>query len=202
MRPSRVDCPDRLGSFATPWSDSNQLGRRTSILRRPARRHSRRTHLCAPPGLLSRAWLICSPPPFRSVEPSGASVVGFTGWITGCRLHFPGASYTRIRIASLRRHPDQLYQLFGDLVIAGILIRLRRRMPDGTLFLLCLVLFSLRALSVKAKNRNRNRKARNQIARGHDRSGSAADLRTKGTKGNTECALNASTCKNLGNDLI
>jgi phosphatidylglycerol:prolipoprotein diacylglycerol transferase len=43
------------------------------------------------------------------------------------------------------RHPDQVYELLGDLVIAAVLLRLQRRiaMPDGTLFLMYLVLFSV-----------------------------------------------------------
>lgn len=43
------------------------------------------------------------------------------------------------------RHPDQFYELLGDLMIAAVLLRLRRRvaMPDGTLFLIYLVLFSV-----------------------------------------------------------
>jgi phosphatidylglycerol:prolipoprotein diacylglycerol transferase len=43
------------------------------------------------------------------------------------------------------RHPDQFYELLGDLVIAAVLLRLRRRvtMPEGTLFLIYLVLFSV-----------------------------------------------------------
>ncbi len=40
------------------------------------------------------------------------------------------------------RHPDQFYELFGDLVIAGILLRLRGKLPEGALFLLYLILFS------------------------------------------------------------
>jgi phosphatidylglycerol:prolipoprotein diacylglycerol transferase len=41
------------------------------------------------------------------------------------------------------RHPDQYYELIGDLVIATILFKLRGRLPDGTLFLAYLVLFSV-----------------------------------------------------------
>lgn len=43
------------------------------------------------------------------------------------------------------RHPDQFSELLGDLVIAVILLRLRRRvaMPDGTLFLIYPILFSV-----------------------------------------------------------
>jgi phosphatidylglycerol:prolipoprotein diacylglycerol transferase len=40
------------------------------------------------------------------------------------------------------RHPDQFYELFGDLVIAGMLLKLRGKLPEGALFLAYLVLFS------------------------------------------------------------
>lgn len=41
------------------------------------------------------------------------------------------------------RHPVQLYELLGDLVIAGILLKLRGRLPKGALFLTYLLLFSV-----------------------------------------------------------
>lgn len=40
------------------------------------------------------------------------------------------------------RHPVQFYELLGDLAIAGVLLKLRGRLPQGGLFLLYLVLFS------------------------------------------------------------
>lgn len=40
------------------------------------------------------------------------------------------------------RHPDQYYELIGDLLIAGILIEFRDRLSKGGLFLTYLVLFS------------------------------------------------------------
>jgi phosphatidylglycerol:prolipoprotein diacylglycerol transferase len=40
------------------------------------------------------------------------------------------------------RHPVQMYELLGDLAIAGILLRMRGRLREGSLFLLYLVLFS------------------------------------------------------------
>ena len=40
------------------------------------------------------------------------------------------------------RHPVQLYELLGDLAIAGILFKMRGRLREGSLFLLYLVLFS------------------------------------------------------------
>lgn len=41
------------------------------------------------------------------------------------------------------RHPDQYYELIGDLVIAAILVRLREKMGSGSLLRLYLVLFSV-----------------------------------------------------------
>ena len=54
----------------------------------------------------------------------------------------------RIRIASRRfdglsRHPDQFYELLGDVIIAAVLIKIRRRLPEGVPFYLYLVLFSV-----------------------------------------------------------
>ncbi len=46
-------------------------------------------------------------------------------------------------IDGVSRHPDQYYELIGDLIIAGILLRLREKAPEGALFLLYLVLFSV-----------------------------------------------------------
>jgi phosphatidylglycerol:prolipoprotein diacylglycerol transferase len=41
------------------------------------------------------------------------------------------------------RHPVQVYELLGDLLIAGALLKLRGRLPQGALFLTYLVLFSI-----------------------------------------------------------
>jgi phosphatidylglycerol---prolipoprotein diacylglyceryl transferase len=41
------------------------------------------------------------------------------------------------------RHPVQFYEMLGDLIIAGALIKLRGRLPDGGLFLIYLILFSI-----------------------------------------------------------
>lgn len=41
------------------------------------------------------------------------------------------------------RHPVQLYELLGDLLIAEMLLKLRGRLPQGALFLTYLVLFSV-----------------------------------------------------------
>ena len=43
----------------------------------------------------------------------------------------------------MARHPAQFYELLGDLIIAGTLIKLRGKLPDGALFILFLILFSV-----------------------------------------------------------
>ena len=42
----------------------------------------------------------------------------------------------------IARHPTQFYELFADLAIAGLLLRLRDRCPPGALFFIYLILFS------------------------------------------------------------
>lgn len=42
----------------------------------------------------------------------------------------------------LPRHPVQFYELLGDLLIASVLLRLRRKLPEGGLFVLYLAFFS------------------------------------------------------------
>ena len=44
-------------------------------------------------------------------------------------------------IDGVARHPDQFYELFGDLLIAWALWKLRGKLPDGVLFLFYLLLF-------------------------------------------------------------
>jgi phosphatidylglycerol:prolipoprotein diacylglycerol transferase len=46
-------------------------------------------------------------------------------------------------IDGVPRHPDQYYELIGDLVIAAILVRLRAKLRPGSLLRLYLVLFSV-----------------------------------------------------------
>ena len=41
------------------------------------------------------------------------------------------------------RHPDQYYELVGDLLIAAVLIKLQRKLSHGGMFLLYLLLFSV-----------------------------------------------------------
>ena len=46
-------------------------------------------------------------------------------------------------IDGISRHPDQFYELLGDLIIALVLIKIRRKLPEGAPFFLYLVLFSV-----------------------------------------------------------
>jgi len=46
-------------------------------------------------------------------------------------------------LGGVPRHPDQYYELVGDLIIAAILVRLRGTMRPGSLLLLYLIAFSL-----------------------------------------------------------
>jgi phosphatidylglycerol:prolipoprotein diacylglycerol transferase len=46
-------------------------------------------------------------------------------------------------IDGVSRHPDQFYELLGDIIIAAVLIKIRRKLPEGAAFFLYLVLFSV-----------------------------------------------------------
>lgn len=46
-------------------------------------------------------------------------------------------------VDGIPRHPDQFYELLGDLLIAWVLLKLRGKVPNGALFLLYLLLFSV-----------------------------------------------------------
>lgn len=75
----------------------------------------------------------------------GRTTCGLAGMDYGTQTNLPWSvvysnpnSYAPID--GIARHPVQFYELFGDLVIAGILLRLRGRLPDGVLFLTYLIL--------------------------------------------------------------
>lgn len=83
--------------------------------------------------------------------PVGAAIgripCGLAGMDYGTATSLPwGVVYTNPNayapVDGVARHPVQFYELAGDLAIAGVLLRLRGRMPDGALFLTYLVLFS------------------------------------------------------------
>ena len=89
---------------------------------------------------------------FAPAIPIGAAIgrisCGLAGMDYGTPTQLPwGFVYTNPNsyapIDGVPLHPDQFYELLGDLVIAGILIRLRGRLPDGGLFLTYLILFSI-----------------------------------------------------------
>lgn len=78
----------------------------------------------------------------------GRTTCGLAGMDYGTPTNLPwGVVYTNPNsyapIDGIARHPVQFYELFGDLIIAGILLKLRGRLPDGALFLMYLILFSV-----------------------------------------------------------
>ena len=88
---------------------------------------------------------------FAPAIPIGAAIgrisCGLAGMDYGTPTQLPwGVVYTNPHsyapIDGIPRHPDQYYELIGDLLIAGILIKLRGKLPKGGLFLSYLILFS------------------------------------------------------------
>jgi phosphatidylglycerol---prolipoprotein diacylglyceryl transferase len=88
---------------------------------------------------------------FAPAIPIGAGIgrisCGLAGMDYGTPTRLPwGVVYTNPNgyapTDGVPRHPDQYYELLGDLVIAAVLVRLRGRLPDGGLFLAYLILFS------------------------------------------------------------
>lgn len=78
----------------------------------------------------------------------GRTTCGLAGMDYGTPTGLPwGVVYTNPNsyapLDGVARHPVQFYELFGDLVIAGILLKLRGRLPDGALFLSYLIFFSV-----------------------------------------------------------
>ncbi len=89
---------------------------------------------------------------FAPAIPIGSAIgrisCGLAGMDYGTPTKLPwGVVYTNPNsyapIDGVARHPDQYYELIGDLIIAGVLIRLRGKLPDGGLFLAYLILFSI-----------------------------------------------------------
>ena len=88
---------------------------------------------------------------FAPAIPIGAAIgrisCGLAGMDYGTPTQLPwGVIYTNPNSYAptdgIPRHPDQYYELIGDLLIAGILIKLRGKLPKGGLFLAYLILFS------------------------------------------------------------
>lgn len=78
----------------------------------------------------------------------GRTTCGLAGMDYGTQTNLPwGVVYTNPNsyapIDGIARHPVQFYELFGDLIIAGILLKLRGKLPDGALFVMYLILFSV-----------------------------------------------------------
>ena len=88
---------------------------------------------------------------FAPAIPVGAAIgrisCGLAGMDYGTPTRLPwGVIYTNRNSYAptdgIPRHPDQYYELIGDLLIAGILLKLRGKLPKGGLFLTYLILFS------------------------------------------------------------
>lgn len=89
---------------------------------------------------------------FAPAIPIGAAIgrtsCGLAGMDYGTPTSLPwGVIYSNpgayAPVDGISRHPTQFYELAGDLVIAAVLFRLRTRLPEGTLFLAYLILFSV-----------------------------------------------------------
>lgn len=89
---------------------------------------------------------------FAPAVPVGAAIgriaCGLDGMDYGTQTALPwGVVYLNPKSYApndgIPRHPDQYYEMIGDLIIATILLKLRGRVTDGSLFLAYLVLFSI-----------------------------------------------------------
>lgn len=89
---------------------------------------------------------------FAPAIPIGSAIgrisCGLAGMDYGTPTRLPwGVVYTNPNsyapIDGIPRHPDQIYELLGDLAIAVVLIKLRTRLKNGNLFLVYLILFSV-----------------------------------------------------------
>ena len=89
---------------------------------------------------------------FAPAIPIGSAIgrisCGLAGMDYGTSTNLPwGIIYTNPNSYApndgLAHHPTPFYELLGDLVIAAILIKLRKKMPPGALFVTYLTLFAL-----------------------------------------------------------
>jgi phosphatidylglycerol:prolipoprotein diacylglycerol transferase len=89
---------------------------------------------------------------FATAIPIGAAIgrisCGLAGMDYGTPTTLPwGFVYTNPNSYAptdgVPRHPDQYYELVGDLIIASVLWKLRGKLPRGGLFLFYLILFSI-----------------------------------------------------------
>ena len=88
---------------------------------------------------------------FAPAIPVGSAIgrisCGLAGMDYGTSTSLPwGVIYTNPNsyapVDGAARHPVQFYELLGDLIIAGVLIKLRGKLPNGALFVVYLILFS------------------------------------------------------------
>ncbi len=89
---------------------------------------------------------------FAPAIPLGSAIgrisCGLAGMDYGTPTSLPwGIVYTNPNsyapVNGAARHPVQFYEMVGDVLIAGLLLKLRGKLPDGALFALFLVCFSL-----------------------------------------------------------
>lgn len=89
---------------------------------------------------------------FAPAVPVGAAIGRISCFLDGMDYGTPTTlpwgvvytnSHTYAPLDGVARHPDQAYELIGDLLIAGLLMKLRGRVRDGALFLTYLTLFSV-----------------------------------------------------------
>ena len=89
---------------------------------------------------------------FAPAIPIAAAIGRIPCWLAGMDYGTPtglpwGVVYTHPSSYApndgVPRHPVQLNELAGDLLIAGMLLKLRGRLPQGALFLVYLTLFSV-----------------------------------------------------------
>jgi phosphatidylglycerol:prolipoprotein diacylglycerol transferase len=88
---------------------------------------------------------------FAPAIPVGSAIgrisCGLAGMDYGTPTSLPwGVIYSNANsyapVDGIARHPVQFYELFGDLIIAGVLIKLRGKLSSGALFVMFLILFS------------------------------------------------------------
>jgi phosphatidylglycerol:prolipoprotein diacylglycerol transferase len=89
---------------------------------------------------------------FAPAVPIGAAIGRISCFLDGMDYGTPtglpwGVLYTNPNSYApndgVARHPDQVYELLGDLVIAALLFTVRNRFSHGSLFLVYLILFSV-----------------------------------------------------------
>lgn len=89
---------------------------------------------------------------FAPAIPIGSAIgrisCGLDGMDYGTPTTLPwGVVYTHpasyAPLDGIARHPDQYYELLGDLVIVGLLLRLRGKLAEGALFVSYLIAFSV-----------------------------------------------------------